>query len=76
MIHVDYGSIDNIPKTTLKFLKREFGSLPCQAIRCCLTAYNELDTIEPEVTKAFLEIINNKPFLIQVDEDFCFVSFS
>ncbi|XP_025209231.1 homeobox protein 4-like [Melanaphis sacchari] len=71
VIHVDYGTVDNIPKTELRFLKSEFCNLPCQAIHCCLTGYNELDTIASEVTNAFLEIINiNKEVLVIVDDHF------
>uniref|UniRef100_A0A2S2N8T3 Tudor domain-containing protein 5 n=1 Tax=Schizaphis graminum TaxID=13262 RepID=A0A2S2N8T3_SCHGA len=71
VIHVDYGTIDNIPKNKLRFLKCEFCNLPCQAIHCCLTGYNELDSISPEVTNAFLEIINiNKEVLVMVDAYF------
>jgi len=41
-----------------------------------LTGYNELDSIAPEVTKAFMEIINiDKPVLVVVDDHFIFVSF-
>ncbi|XP_029346809.1 ras guanine nucleotide exchange factor P [Acyrthosiphon pisum] len=73
VIHVDYGIVDNIPKTELRFLNYTFCSLPCQAIHCCLTGYNELDSIAPEVTKAFLEIINiNKQVLVMVDDHFIF----
>ncbi|KAE9545241.1 hypothetical protein AGLY_000784 [Aphis glycines] len=71
VIHVDYGTVDNIPKTELRFLKVEFCNLPCQAIHCCLTGYNELDSIAPEVTNAFLKIINkNKEVLVMADDNF------
>ncbi|XP_022167875.1 putative uncharacterized protein DDB_G0277255 isoform X2 [Myzus persicae] len=71
VIHADYGTVDNIPKTELRFLNYKFCSLPCQAIHCCLTGYNELDSIAPEVTKAFLKIINiNKQVLVMVDHHF------
>lgn len=71
VIHVDYGTVDNIPKTELRFLKVEFCNLPCQAIHCCLTGYNELDSISPEVTNAFLKIINiSKEVLVMVDDHF------
>lgn len=73
VFHVDYGTVDNIPKTELRFLNYKFCSLPCQAIHCCLTGYNELDSIAPEVTKAFLEIINiDKQVLVMVDDHFIF----
>jgi len=73
---VDYGMVDNIPKTELRFLNYKFCSLPCQAIHCCLTGYNELDSIAPEITKAFLEIINiNKQVLVMIDDHFILVSF-
>ncbi|XP_060880472.1 putative uncharacterized protein DDB_G0282133 [Metopolophium dirhodum] len=73
VFYVDYGTVDNIPKTELRFLNYLFCSLPCQAIHCCLTGYNELDSIAPEVTKAFLEIINiDKQVLVMVDDHFIF----
>lgn len=65
--------MDNIPKTELRFLKDVFGKLPCQAIHCCLTGYNELDTITPEVTEAFLNCIVNAQFTVQVDNNFIIV---
>lgn len=72
---MDYGTVDNIPKTELRFLKVEFCNLPCQAIHCCLTGYNELDSIAPEVTNAFLKIINkNKEVLVMVDDNFILVN--
>lgn len=75
VIHVDYGTVDNIPKTELRFLKVEFCNLPCQAIHCCLTGYNELDSISPEVTNAFLKIINiSKKVLVMVDDHFILVN--
>jgi len=41
-----------------------------------LTGYNELDSIAPEVTKAFRELINiDKQVLVMVDDHFIFVSF-
>ncbi|XP_025422167.1 putative uncharacterized protein DDB_G0282133 isoform X3 [Sipha flava] len=70
IIHVDYGTVDNIPKTELRFLNDVFGNLPCQAIHCCLTGYNELETITPEVTEAFINCISNTQFAVQVDNNF------
>lgn len=76
VIHTDYGTVDIIPKTELRFLNYKFCSLPSQAIHCCLTGYNELDSIPLDVTKAFLEIINiNKQVLVMVDNHFILVSF-
>ncbi|CAI6367879.1 unnamed protein product [Macrosiphum euphorbiae] len=74
VIYADYGNVDNnIPKTELRFLNYNFCTLPCQAIQCCLTGYNELDSIAPEVSKAFMEIINiDKPVLVVVDDHFIF----
>lgn len=73
---MDYGTVDNVPKTELRFLNYTFCSLPCQAIHCCLTGYNELDSIAPEVTKAFLEIINiDRQVLVMIDNHFILVSF-
>lgn len=74
MIYVDYGTIDIISKTQLKYLKNVFCHLPCQAIHCCLTGFNEFDTISPEVTDAFWEIVDNKPVKIQIDQNLFFVS--
>lgn len=72
---MDYGTVDNIPKTELRFLNVEFCNLPCLAIHCCLTGYNELDSITPEVTNAFLKIINiNKVVLVMVDDHFILVN--
>lgn len=71
---MDYGVIDIIPKTELRFLKNEFCHLPCQAIHCCLTDFNELDSISPEVTDAFWEIVDDKPVQIQIDQRIIFVS--
>jgi hypothetical protein len=65
--------VDNIPKTELRFLNDVFGNLPCQAIHCCLTGYNELETITPEVTEAFINCISNTQFAVQVDNNFILV---
>lgn len=76
VIHADFGTVDIIPKTELRFLDHTFCSLPCQAIHCCLSGYNELSSISLDVTKAFLEIINtNKQVLVMVDNHFKLVSF-
>lgn len=65
--------MDYIPKTELRFLKDVFGKLQCQAIHCCLTGYNELDTIAPEVTAAFLNLIGSAVITVQVDNNFLLV---
>lgn len=67
--------MDIIPKTELRYLKKEFCQLPCQAIHCCLTSYNELDTIPEEVTEAFEDIIDKSPIMVEVDKNYIFVSF-
>lgn len=67
--------MDIIPKTELRFLKNEFCQLPCQAIHCCLTNYNELVTISEEVTEAFKDIIDINPVTVEVDKCYTFVSF-
>lgn len=59
----------------LKLLKEQFACLPCQAIRCCLSSYEDLHKVEAEVTNAFLNIIDDKPLWMAVDDNFIFVSF-
>lgn len=66
--------MDYIQKTNLRFLEKEFCILPCQAIQCCLTSYNELNTIAQDVTLEFLKIINNKPILVKIEKNINFVS--
>lgn len=65
--------MDYIPKTELRFLKDIFSNLKCQAIHCCLTGYNELHSITPEVTKAFLKCIGDSEVTVQIDENFVLV---
>lgn len=72
---MDYGTVDHIPMTELRFLKKEFCDLPCQAVQCCLTGYNELDMIPEEVTVAFLKFSCNKTLMVDFDDNFIFVSF-
>jgi len=40
-----------------------------------LTGYNQLEAIAPEVSEAFVEIIDNKSVIVQIDKSFILVSF-
>lgn len=63
-------------KTELRYLRNNFCNLPCQAIHCCLTDYNELDDkLVPKLLNSFLNIIDNKPVRVKIDKIFIFVSF-
>ncbi|VVC33622.1 OST-HTH/LOTUS domain,Tudor domain [Cinara cedri] len=63
VIQVDFGTVDYILKENLRFLKKDFCNLTCQAIQCCLTDFNMLGTIARNVTDAFFNIISNNEIL-------------
>lgn len=72
---MDYGTIKEVPKTELRFLKYEFCQLPSQAVHCCLTGYNEFEAqFELEVTEDFLNLVHNEPVRVQIDKKFILVS--
>ncbi|VVC41072.1 OST-HTH/LOTUS domain,Tudor domain [Cinara cedri] len=69
VIQVDYGTMNCILKKNLRFLKKEFCDLQCQAIQCCLAGFNEIDKFEENVTIAFSEMIHNNTIMVKIDKN-------
>lgn len=59
MLYVDFGSVEVVKKSDVRFLATKFGSFPIQALHCSL-----FETEKPNYT---LEI--NENFAISIDNN-------